>query len=168
MSTLPLSFLIAAAGLVLLSIKRIPEGQAYTVYRFGRYRRTLAAGVHWIVPLVERVAHRVSLTGRALAMAPTVLTVGERRVEVDGKVYFQVLDAARADPEADHLDDVVLTALVGALRGPVLCAALAAAPGDLNATLKRTLNAALAEHGIVVTRCRLVPREPDAGSRHAA
>jgi regulator of protease activity HflC (stomatin/prohibitin superfamily) len=167
MPPLPLSFLIAAAGLVLLSIKRIPEGQAYTVHRFGRYRRTLAAGVHWIMPLVERVAHRVSLTGRALAMAPTVLTIGERRVEVDGKVYFQVLDAARADPEADHLDDVVLTALVRALRGPALAAALAA-PGDLNTTLKRTLNAALAEHGIVVTRCQLVPRDPDAGSRHAA
>lgn len=159
MAPLPLSLLAAAAGLLVLSVKRIPEGQAYTVYRFGRYRRTLAAGVHWILPLIERIAHRVSLTGRALAVAPTLLQAGERRVEVDGKVYFQVLDAARADPEADHLDDVVLSALVRVLRGPALGAALAA-PGDLNATLKRSLNSELPAHGIVVTRCQLAARDP--------
>ena len=47
-----------AACLAILSLKRIPEGQAYTIYRFGRYRRTLDSGLHWIVPLIERVAHR--------------------------------------------------------------------------------------------------------------
>ena len=42
--------MIAAATLAVLSLKRVPEGQAYTIHRFGHYRRTLDAGLHWILP----------------------------------------------------------------------------------------------------------------------
>ena len=42
-----------AATLAVLSLKRVPEGQAYTIHRFGHYRRTLDAG------LIDEVAARV-------------------------------------------------------------------------------------------------------------
>ena len=47
--------MIAAATLAVLSLKRVPEGQAYTIHRFGHYRRTLDAGLHWILPLIEKL-----------------------------------------------------------------------------------------------------------------
>src|SRR5688572_22554270 len=99
--------LLVAASAVLLSIKRIPQGQAFTVYRFGRYQRTLDAGLHWTVPLIERIAHRVSLTGRALTLAPQYIAGAHDVAAVQGAVYFQVLDARTVEPEVDHLDDVV-------------------------------------------------------------
>lgn len=147
-----LLFTVACTALVIVSLKRVPEGHAYTVHRFGSYRRTLGAGLHWVLPLIERVAHRVSLGGRALTLARQPVPGG--RVALQGKVYYQVLEPARADPDADHLDDVVLGSLQ---RGLGEAAALAerATPAELNATLKPALNAELRVHGLVVTRCQL-------------
>ena len=152
MNTSFLLLSLACTALVIVSLKRVPEGHAYTIHRFGHYRRTLGAGLHWVLPLIERVAHRVSLAGRALTLSRQPL--GDGRGVLQGKVYYQVLDAARADAEADHLDDVVLDSLQRALRD---AAALAerATPGELNSTLKPALNAELRLHGIVVTRCQL-------------
>ena len=152
--------LLAAASAVLLSLKRIPQGQAFTVYRFGRYRRTLDSGIHWIVPLIERIAHRVSLTGRALTLSPQYIAGGRDIATVHGAVFFQVLDAHTAEPEVDHLDDVVLGETMEALRrlvphGEQLSAA------ELNGALKRDLNRELRSHGLTVTRCQFtVQRDP--------
>ena len=161
----PIALLLAAvAVLVLLSLRRVPEGHAFTVYRFGHYRRTLEAGLHWIVPLVEKVAHRVSLAGHALSVAPQELLSNGAVTSIQGRVYYQVLDVERADPEVDHLDDVVLDALRAALRrdAPGLATV---SPGEMNATLKADLNGELRSHGIVVTRCQLERQAANEASR---
>ena len=145
--------LIAASCLVLLSIKRIPEGQAYTIHRFGRYRRTLDAGIHWIMPLIERVGGRISLTGRALDLSTMpIVTEGESR-HLRGSVWFQVLDPARADADLEHLEDVVLADLVAAI-GRISERAFVPASA-LPQALKQEANTTLKAHGIVVTRCQL-------------
>ena len=145
--------LIAGSCLVLVSLKRIPEGQAFTVHRFGRYVRTLDSGVHWIVPLIERVAHRVSLTGRALRIEPQTLGAEGGPMKVRGTVWYQVLDPARVDAEFEHLDDVVLAEVRGAMRRLGDSDAI---PGRcLNDALKQEANAELGAHGIVVTRFKL-------------
>jgi regulator of protease activity HflC (stomatin/prohibitin superfamily) len=145
--------LIAAACLVLFSLKRIPEGQAFTVHRFGRYVRTLDSGMHWIVPLVERVAHRVSLTGRALKIEPQALGAAGGAMKVRGTVWYQVLDPARVDAEFEHLDDVVLDEVRGALRR---LADEQAVPGSsLNEALKQEANGGLDGHGVFITRFKL-------------
>lgn len=145
--------LVAAASLVLFSIKRIPEGQAYTIHRFGRYRRTLDSGVHWVMPLIERVAQRISLTGRALQLAPRTITTGGVARTVCGSVWFQVLDPARAEAELDHVDDVVLGEVTEAMER---LGALGHVPiSGLDATLKKESNQVLRSHGVVVTRCQL-------------
>lgn len=148
-----ITLLISAACLLLVSLKRIPEGQAYTIYRFGRYRRTLDAGLHWIVPLVERVAHRVSLTGRALQIVPQPYAGTDATATARGTVWFQVLDAARADPDFEHLDEVVLEDVLGAFKRVAERDALP--PSEFNVQLKREANQTLRAHGVVVTRCQL-------------
>lgn len=145
--------LISAACLVLFSIKRIPEGQAYTIHRFGRYRRTLDAGVHWIMPLIERVGGRISLTGRALDLAPMPVTAEGVDRTVRGSVWFQVLDPTRADADLEHLEDVVLADLLDAMSRISEREFVQAA--TLPQALKQEANTTLKAHGIVVTRCQL-------------
>lgn len=158
----PLSLLlIAAACLVVLSVKRIPEGQAYTVHRFGRYRRTLDAGVHWILPLVERIAHRISLTGRTLQLAPHKVGAYEAR----GTVWYQVVDAARAEADAGQLDDRLLEATRRSLAWVVGQGVPAGAA--LDGAVKRALNLELRRFGLVATRCQLQLDHP-AAARDAA
>lgn len=161
-----ITLLIAAACLAVLSLKRIPEGQAYTIYRFGRYRRTLDSGLHWIVPLIERVAHRVSLTGRALQIVPQPYTGADDTATARGTVWFQVLDAARADPDLDHLDEVVLEDVLGACER-VSDQGTLPAP-EFNAQLKREANQTLRAHGVVVTRCQLAFDRGQSPPRRAA
>ncbi|HVF35932.1 MAG TPA: SPFH domain-containing protein [Candidatus Saccharimonadia bacterium] len=148
-----LSLLIAAGCLVLFSLKRIPDGQAYTVHRFGRYCRTLPSGVHWILPLVERIAHRVSLTGRALRIEPRALSGIGVHAGVRGTVWYQVLDPERVDREFEHLDDVVLGEVCSALRR--LGDSETPMGSSLNDALKHEANGELREHGVVITRFKL-------------
>src|SRR3569832_1942163 len=86
---------------LLACVKRIPEGQAYTLRRVGGHIRAIGAGTHVVVPLVERVAHRMRLLGNivsfhGLAAAGQVL---------NSAIYYQILDADRADAVIDGIDN---------------------------------------------------------------
>ncbi len=138
-----LALLCAAATFFFAAVKRIPEGHAYTLRRVGGQVRTLGAGFHLVLPGVERVAHKISLLGNVIDIDPAA--------GVAGKVYFQVLDATRADAIIDH---------VGRLVRDRLPALLAAAPSDDAAArslyLKAELNRSLRERGLLITRVQLV------------
>lgn len=147
-------FLIAAAGLLVLSMRRVPDGQAHMVYRFGTYRRTLPSGLHWILPGVERIAHRVSLTGRAIRLAPVQMTQAASALRVGGNLFYQVIEPILAEPHAHHLDDFVLETAHAALDD------LAPWLNELdrqefNAALKNNMNQRLKAQGLLVTRCQL-------------
>lgn len=152
--TVSMLLLISATVLLALAVQRVPQGQAFTVHRFGEYRRTLSPGLHWIVPLVESVAHRMSLTGRAVHFPAVRLSREETALRVGGGLWYQVIDPAQADPRADHLDDFVLESTHAALDdlAPWLCSLEGA---EFNAAVKSAMNQRLRPHGLLVTRCEL-------------
>jgi regulator of protease activity HflC (stomatin/prohibitin superfamily) len=148
----PLLVVIATSlALIGLSLKRVPQGQAYTVHRFGAYRRTLQPGLRWIFPLLESIAHRVRTTGHELRLTPQIVPV-DGSPSIAGSVYFQVLDPARADEDADHLEEVVLDAMHGAIRE---LSASEVVDDRLNRDLKERSNRVLRSHGLAVVRCQL-------------
>ncbi len=142
-----LALLSTTALLFVASIKRIPEGQAYTLRRVDGHLRTIGAGTHLILPLVERVVHKIRLFGN-------VVEVGEVAVPgqgaLHGKIYYQVLDAERADAIIDE---------VGSRLRERLPELVAAAPAQDTVTrnqhLKAELNRSLRERGLLVTRVQL-------------
>jgi regulator of protease activity HflC (stomatin/prohibitin superfamily) len=152
--TFSMLLLIGAGLLLVLAIQRVPQGQAFTVYRFGEYRRTLPPGVHWILPLVESVAHRMNMTGRAVRFPDVQLAREDTALRVGGGLWYQVIDPAQADPRADHLDEFVLESTHAALDD--LAPWLASLePGEFNAAVKGAMNQRLRPHGLLVTRCEL-------------
>ena len=152
--TASMLLLLGAGVLLALAIQRVPQGQAFTVHRFGEYCRTLPPGVHWIVPLVESVAHRMSLTGRAVRFPDVQLSREDTSLRVGGGLWYQVIEPAQADPRADHLDDFVLESTHAALddMAPWLATLDAA---EFNAAVKTAMNQRLRPHGLLVTRCEL-------------
>ena len=75
----------------------VPQQSAYIAERLGRYSSTLNAGLHFLTPFVERVAYRHSLKEDALDIPEQVcITKDNVQVGIDGVLYLQVLDAARA------------------------------------------------------------------------
>ena len=66
MTTLILAIALFLAGLAFMAVKRVPMGQVHSLYRNGKPARLLQPGVHVVLPLLERVAHRIDLSGQVL------------------------------------------------------------------------------------------------------
>jgi regulator of protease activity HflC (stomatin/prohibitin superfamily) len=97
------AFLVALAiAVVVIIILRktaivVPQQSAYIVELLGKYSRTLSAGFHILVPFMERVAYRHSLKESAVDIPEQIcITRDNVQVGIDGVLYLQVLDAARA------------------------------------------------------------------------
>jgi regulator of protease activity HflC (stomatin/prohibitin superfamily) len=75
----------------------VPQQSAYIVERLGKYSSTLQAGFHILVPFLERIAYRHSLKEMAIDIAEQIcITKDNVQVGIDGVLYMQVLDPARA------------------------------------------------------------------------
>jgi len=75
----------------------VPQQSAYVVEYLGKYRKTLRAGFHILVPFVERIAYRHSLKERAVDIPEQIcITRDNVQVGVDGVLYLKILEAQRA------------------------------------------------------------------------
>ncbi len=141
--------LICAAVLVFAAcVRRIPEGQAYTLRRMDGHVRTLGAGMHFVLPLIERVAHKIRLLGNVVDIDP--IAVPGQEATLRGQVYYQVLDAKRADTIIDEVNQRVREQLP-----QLLAEADADDAGERNRQLKSGLNRQLRERGLLITRVQL-------------
>jgi regulator of protease activity HflC (stomatin/prohibitin superfamily) len=134
--------LCVVIALIAVSIRRIPEGHAYTLRRFGGQMRTVGAGVHLVLPLVERVAHKIRLLNNVVDVQASAL---------HGRVYFQVLDAGRADGVIDAMADMLRQRIPELATSTCVEDDLAAR----NLHLKAELNRDFSERGVLITRVQL-------------
>src|SRR4029079_16376607 len=92
---------VAAALLVIFALRRtlivVPQQSAFIVELLGKYSRTLSAGFHILVPFMENIAYKHNLKERAIDIPEQIcITKDNVQVGIDGVLYLQVLDAARA------------------------------------------------------------------------
>lgn len=152
----PLTILILlalAATLVACGIKRIPEGQVYTLRRLGKPAGTLAAGTHVVLPFIESIAHKISVAGYTLAVDEHPADPADRTGALRGRVWWQVLDPERADAVIDRADDLIRRQLRDAVQRTD--PSVAPDPQARNQRIKQTLNGSLRERGVLVTRVEL-------------
>jgi regulator of protease activity HflC (stomatin/prohibitin superfamily) len=100
-------------------ITMVPAEAAYVVERLGRYHRTLQAGTHLLLPLLDRVAFRLTLRPTSEAWSGKAITLDNVTVTVDAGVQWQIVNPERA---AYNVADARqhLTAVVGnALRDAI-------------------------------------------------
>ncbi len=96
-----LVFLGLVAVIVIVAILKtaviVPQKSAYIVERLGKYRCTLDAGFHILIPFLDRIAYRHTLKEMAIDVPPQqCITKDNIAVDVDGILYMQVMDAAKA------------------------------------------------------------------------
>jgi len=94
-------FVIFVAIIVLVAfiktVRIVPQKTAFIVERLGKYRATLEAGLHILVPFFDKVAYKHSLKETAVDVPPqTCITRDNISVEVDGILYIQVIDPQKA------------------------------------------------------------------------
>lgn len=92
-------FGLVAVALVTFSktIQIVPQRAAVIVERLGKYRATLDAGFHVLLPFLDRIAYKQTLKEQAVDVPPqTCITQDNISVSVDGILYLQVIDAMKA------------------------------------------------------------------------
>src|SRR5215210_6939931 len=88
---------VIAAIFVIRSIKVVPQQNAWVVERLGKYHSSLAPGLNFLIPFVDRVAYKHSLKEIPLDVPSQIcITRDNTQLQVDGILYFQVTDPTRA------------------------------------------------------------------------
>ena len=113
-SSVFLSLVLLVAGAIVLfkTVRMVPQGYEWTVERFGKYTHTLDPGLHFLIPVIYGVGRKINMMEQVLDVpSQEVITKDNAVVRVDGVVFFQVLDAAKAAYEVATLE-VAMIALV--------------------------------------------------------
>ena len=89
-----LILILVVLGILASGIKIIPQSKAIVVERLGAYNRTMQTGLHYVIPIFERVANVVSLEERVSDFAPQpVITKDNVTMQIDTVVYLQITDS---------------------------------------------------------------------------
>ena len=85
--------ILVIIALLVTNIRIVPQAQAFVVERLGAYKETWQVGLHFKIPLIDRVARRVSLKEKVIDFDPQpVITKDNVTMEIDTVVYYQITD----------------------------------------------------------------------------
>jgi len=173
METMYVVLVIAVLAIILLAktAKVVPQQAAYVVENLGRYSRTLSAGFHILVPFVERVAYKHNLKEEAIDIPEQVcITKDNVQVGVDGVLYLQVLDAAKASYGITNYRFAIIQLAQTTLRseiGKIDLDRTFEARGTINANVVSELDHASASWGVKVLRYEIKNITPPKDVLHA-
>ncbi len=167
-------FLVLAFFILLcvwLGVRIVPQSEKHVVERFGRLRMVMGPGINFIVPFLDRVAHRISVLERQL---PThkqdAITADNVLVTVDTSVFYRITEPEKTVYRIRDVDAAIATMVAGIVRSEIGTMDLdhvqsnrAALIGKIRGALIQVVD----DWGIEVTRVEILDVSLDEATRAA-
>jgi len=157
---------VVVAGLLFLygTVKPVPQGQEWTVERFGKYTKTLKPGFNIVVPVIDRIGDKVSMKETVLDIpSQEVITRDNVSVTADAVAFYQVVDAAQSSYEVNDLTRAITNLALTNVRtviGSMELDEVLAKRDAINTRLLTVVDAATNPWGVKVTRVEIKDLAP--------
>ena len=151
--------LVFALLIVYKGVKVVPQSEEFVVERFGKYTRTLSPGLNFLVPFLDKVAHKLIILERQLPeFRISVITKDNVEVTLEATVFYRITDASRSVYRIRDVDLALHTAATSIVRsaaGKLDLDGLQSSRDTMNEEIAINLQQAAEVWGIEITRTEI-------------
>ena len=156
---------------ILAGVRIVPQSEKFVVERFGRLRAVLGPGINFIVPFLDRVAHKISILERQLpAKSQDAITADNVLVQVENSVFYRITEPEKTVYRIRDVDAAISTTVAGIIRseiGKIELDQVQSNRSSLIAAIAEQLEAQVDDWGIEVTRAEILDVNLDEATRAA-
>jgi regulator of protease activity HflC (stomatin/prohibitin superfamily) len=156
---------------IMAGVRIVPQSQKFVVERLGRLRSVLGPGINFIVPFLDRVAHRISILERQLpAMTQDAITSDNVLVAVETSVFYRIIEPEKTVYRIRDVDAAIATTVAGIVRseiGRMELDQVQANRSNLIQAVREQVANQVDDWGIEVTRAEILDVNLDAATRAA-